>query len=240
MIENKLHMKLLSLNKLAARLSSLNNMAGWSYTLPEKSTMFSGNSLLSFFGNEKKDADKNIETSSSDHLSGLNSAILSFRRSIKNLSERLSGFSPKNENKASNDKAIIQKSENIASNGKTIIQKNENIVSNNKNIIQNIYKDPKLGLKLFHTKTDKKEAAYHFREVATLLQNNYVKKEKFLETESFRKIIFPEKASQEKPSYTIHQTFGDIIVQPGSIDVSMQQLKVKIQDILKQARDSVY
>ena len=38
----------------------------------------------------------------------------------------------------------------------------------------------------------------------------------------------------------ITQNFGDIIIQPTSLDVSVQQVKYKIEDVLRQVKDSLY
>jgi hypothetical protein len=259
MIENKLYIKLLSLKGIAAGLSSLNNLAAWCYIPADNSGLFPGYSPASFFGKEESKTNEEAKPDTGN-LSGLKEAVMSFGESIKNMSSRLQGFSPKPSGSVSGKTMVVP-----------VFERNVFKVrgeENNKLKFSGMYagllgapsKDRNSGgqftpgtnafksifIKEGQDRNEKNvsekhsETFYHLHDVTNVIQKASVHKEKLLDADILRKLAFREKPSAERPSHTIHQTFGDIVLQPGSMDVSMQQLKVKIQDILKQARDSMY
>jgi len=47
-------------------------------------------------------------------------------------------------------------------------------------------------------------------------------------------------AKQKSNQYTITQNFGDIVIQPASMEMSVQQVKYKIEDVLRKVKNSLY
>jgi len=264
MIENRLYIKLLSLNRMALRLSSLSNaMSRWpNYSARNSETLgYPGDSL---FGLGQQGGEGELHAGS---ISGLSSIFTSLQGSIQKLSASLGGFTAGQKTHTSKEKiretSVFGTYDKVSVQDIRMTEKFSSATVNNipgvrlassggiawkllqagsqsrireKNTISNVSTSVK---EKSATGTDR-ESIVHFREFTEALSLNHSGKKKLLDTEVLKRIQIPERQQAEKASYTIHQNFGDIVVHPASMDVSMQQLKVKIQDILKEVRDSIY
>jgi hypothetical protein len=73
--------------------------------------------------------------------------------------------------------------------------------------------------------------------------NSFLRSENsFILSESNRKMLNSSWSKSEKKQHVVNisQSFGDIIIQPTTMDMSVENIKVRLQDALKQVRDSLY